>query len=233
MRILGIVGSCRPAAESGVYQLVARVLAATGGEHDILHLRGKRIGGCTACLGCVHDNVCVVEDDLRSLRETIVAADAYVIGAPNFYSGMNAVTHAFLERWFQFRHREGNLLWGKLAVIVGVGGVTGNPVIGDVERMLAYNFIEPVATVHAQGIASCFTCGYGATCKVGIRCLLHGEGVEVSPGERPPVDRQPYAVEAAMEAGTRLGARLRSGHDRAEVARRMQAQFMAKMQESA
>ena len=38
-------------------------------------------------------------------REKILAADAYVIGAPNFFSTLNATTHAFLERWYQFRHR--------------------------------------------------------------------------------------------------------------------------------
>ncbi|MBW1981157.1 MAG: flavodoxin family protein [Deltaproteobacteria bacterium] len=83
----------------------------------------KNIAGCITRLGSVKDNVCKVEDDLQPLREKIVAADAYVLGAPNYCSGLNAHTHAFLERWFQFRHQEGNLLWGKLGVAVGVGGM--------------------------------------------------------------------------------------------------------------
>ena len=94
----------------------------------MVSLRGKSISGCIACLGCVKDNICKVEDDLTPLRDAIVEADAFVFGAPNYYSTLSAISHAFLERWFQFRHREGNTLWGKLGVAVGVGvdGTTKN-----------------------------------------------------------------------------------------------------------
>jgi len=125
MKILGVVGSTRKSETSGVHTLVQTVLDHTGYKHDLVALRGKTISGCIACLGCVKDNICKVKDDLAELREKIVEADAYVIGAPNYYSTLNAVTHAFVERWFQFRHQEGNLLWGKLAVAVGVGGTSG------------------------------------------------------------------------------------------------------------
>jgi multimeric flavodoxin WrbA len=122
MKILGIVGSTRKRETSGVHTLVQTVLDHTGCTYDLVSLRGKNISGCIACLGCVKDNICKVKDDLAELRDAVVAADAYVIGAPNYYSTLNAVTHAFVERWFQFRHQEGNLLWGKLAVAVGVEG---------------------------------------------------------------------------------------------------------------
>ncbi len=126
MRLLGISGSARNETASGVHALVRTVLDATGLAYELVSLKGKTIKGCIACLGCVKDNVCKVKDDLEPLRDKIVEADAYVIGAPNYYSGMNALTHAFLERWFQFRHQEGSLLWGKLAVAVGVGGTDGH-----------------------------------------------------------------------------------------------------------
>ena len=111
MRLLGISGSARNETASGVHALVRTVLDATGLAYELVSLKGKTIKGCIACLGCVKDNVCKVKDDLEPLRDKIVEADAYVIGAPNYYSGMNALTHAFLERWFQFRHQEGSLLW--------------------------------------------------------------------------------------------------------------------------
>jgi multimeric flavodoxin WrbA len=81
------------------------------------------------------------------LREKIVQADAYVIGAPNYYSGLNATTHALLERWFQSRHQEGNSLWGKLGVAVGVGGTMGYFPAGEIQKLFLYNFIETVAKV--------------------------------------------------------------------------------------
>ena len=76
-------------------------------EKEFVLLAGKTILPCRACLGCVKDNVCGIDDDLRSLRERIVSADAYVIGAPNYFSVLNGQSHCFLERWYQFRHREG------------------------------------------------------------------------------------------------------------------------------
>jgi len=111
MMVLGICGSPRKEKKSGVYKLVNTVLEATGVDYEFVHLRKKQISGCIACLGCVKDNVCKVEDDLEPIRDKIIEADGYVIGAPNYYSGMNATTHAFLERWFQFRHQEGDLQW--------------------------------------------------------------------------------------------------------------------------
>jgi multimeric flavodoxin WrbA len=114
MKILGISGSPRKEKTSGVHKLVSTVLEATGLEYELVSLRKKNISGCIACLGCVKDNVCKVEDDLQPLRDKIVDADAFVIGAPNYYSGMNAATHALPEHWFQFRHQEEDLPWGKL-----------------------------------------------------------------------------------------------------------------------
>ena len=84
MKILGISGSPRQEETSGVAKLVHTVLEASGCEYDYVSLAGKKIGGCIACLGCVEDNVCKVQDDLTPLRELIVDADAYVIGAPNY-----------------------------------------------------------------------------------------------------------------------------------------------------
>ena len=228
MKVLGICGSPRKEGVSGTLKLVETVVQATGCDYEIISLRGKTISGCIACLGCVKDNVCKVEDDLLPLRERIVLADAYVIGSPNYYSGLSATTHAFLERWFQFRHQEGNILWGKLGVAVGVGGTMGQFAADEIEKFFLYNFIETVAKVTGQGAASCYSCGYGDTCKVGIPYFLHGEGVKISPATTPDVTRQPEVMEAAVAAGTLLGKRLREGHDRLMVTLKMQQVMMDK-----
>jgi len=233
MKILGIVGSSRKEGVSGVHQLVQTVLENTDHEYELVALRGKKIGGCIACLGCVKDNICKVNDDLSDLRPLIAEADAYVIGAPNYYSTLNALTHAFLERWFQFRHQEGDTLWGKLGVAVGVGGTSGNFPADDIEKFFLYNFIETVAKVSGQGAASCFSCGYGETCKVGVPTLLYGEGTKITEDMIPQVSKQPEVMEAAAAAGKKLGERLRNGHDRKTVTENMQQTLMKKFGESA
>lgn len=226
MNILGIVGSTRKSNISGVHKLVQTVLENTDCAYDLITLKGKKISGCIACLGCVEDNVCKVQDDLTEIRDQIVQADAYVIGAPNYYSGMNAITHAFMERWFQFRHQEGDALWGKLAVAVGVGGTTGRFPAYDLEKFFLYNFIETVSKVTGQGAASCFSCGYGATCKVGVPYVIYGESVKITEDMIPDVAKQPEVMQTAINAGKLLGRRLSENHDRKKVTQKMQQKMM-------
>ncbi len=233
MKILGVVGSGRKESVSGVHQLVTTVLENTNHDYTLVSLRGKKINGCIACLGCVKDNICKVQDDLTEIRSLIAEADAYVIGAPNYYSTFNAVTHAFLERWYQFRHQEGDTLWGKLGVAVGVGGTSGAFPADDIEKLFLYSFIETVAKVTGQGAASCFSCGFGETCKVGVPALLYGEGVKITADMIPQVTRQPEVMEAAAAAGQQLGERLRNGHDRQAVSQKMQQTLMQMFAESA
>jgi multimeric flavodoxin WrbA len=233
MRILGISGSPRTSQVSGVNKLVKTVLEATGCEYDLVSLRTKNIRGCIACLECVEDNICKVQDDLMPLRDKIVAAEAYVIGAPNYYSGINATTQALLERWFQFRHQAGNLLWGKLAVVVGVGGTSGQAPADTLEKYLAYNFIQTIAKVTAQGAASCFSCGFGETCPVGIPRMLHGDAVKITTDMVPEVTKQPETLQAAAAAGKLLGDRLRQGVDRQAVTETMMQAMLEKFKASA
>ncbi len=226
MKILGISGSSRDESVSGTYRLVKTVLENTGIDYELISLKGKNIAGCISCLKCAKNNVCSIKDDMYDLRGKIVEADAYVVGAPNFYNTLNALTHAFIERWYQFRHQAGDSLWGKLAVAVGVGGSNGDGPVNDLERFFMYSFIETVAMVSGQGAAACFTCGYGETCAVGIPRMVMGENVKITPDIIPDVSRQPELIKAAEDAGKLLGKRLKHGHDRKEVAAIIQKKMM-------
>jgi len=232
MKILGISGSPRKEGTSGVHAVVDAVLAATGMETEFISLRGKKISGCIACQGCVKDNVCKIDDDMTGLRGKLLEADAYVIGAPNYYSTLNVITHAFVERFFQFRHQTGNLLWGKLAVTVGVGGTCGQAPADALEQFLMYNFIETVDKVTGQGAASCYACGYGETCQVGIPAMIHGQGLKITPEMIPDVRRQPEVMAQAENAGKLLATRLSEGHDRSRVAGWVKDKMMAMMGEA-
>ena len=232
MKILGISGSSRGDQESGCHKLVETVLEASGCEYELVSLRGKKILGCTACLGCVENNICVLKDDMAQLREKFVEADAFVIAAPNFFGCMNAATHALLERLYQFRHREVDTLWGKLAVAIGVGGSDGLPVAEQIEGFMGYSFIETIAKVSGQGAACCFTCGYGETCKIGAIHMFFGPGTKITEDIIPAVEKQTEVMQAAVDAGKELGKRLSEGHDRTKVTAKMQQKMMEKYKES-
>ncbi len=207
MKVLGISGS--PRKDQSTDRLVKEVLSSVGVETEFISLSGKKIGPCIACLGCVEDNICKVKDDMQSLRSKIEDADAYVIGAANYYSMLNGLSHCFLERFYQFRHREGKTVAGKLGVAVGVGGGDGDAVVGNIKTFFEYNQIECVGTVAGQGVASCFTCGYGETCKVGAIHMFFDPGTKISPEITPDLDKQPDILKAAQELGRKLGERLK------------------------
>lgn len=208
MKVLGISGS--PREDETTSKLVREVLRGVECEKEFVSLSGLQIGPCTACLRCVRDNVCKVHDDMEELREKIVAADAYVIGAANYYGVLNGLAHCFLERFYQFRHREGKCVAGKLGVAVGVGGSSGEPVTENIRTFFQYNQIECLGEVTAQGAASCFRCGYGETCKVGAIHNSFGPGAKITPEITPDILKQPDKIESAQALGRMLSGRLRN-----------------------
>ncbi|HDZ21852.1 hypothetical protein LCGC14_0225810 [marine sediment metagenome] len=208
MNVLGV--SCSPRKDATTERLVKEVLAGVdGADTEFVSLAGKKIGPCIACLGCVKDNVCVLKDDLADLRGKIVNADAYVIGGANYFSGLNGLGRCFLERWYQFRHREGKSVAGKVGVAVGVGGGDPKPVIEDIRTFFQYNQVECLADVVAQGAASCFVCGYGETCTVGAIHMFFGPGTKITDDIIPSLDKQPESLAAARAAGKALSDRLK------------------------
>ena len=174
MRVLGI--SCSPRQGGTTDRLVREVLEGVEGFTEFVSLSGRRIGPCIACLGCVADNVCKVRDDMGDLRPKIAEADALVIGAPNYFDILNGLAHCFLERFYQFRHQEGDAMHGKLGIAVGVGAGKPDSAVQGIEKFFAYNRIEPIGSVTAKGPASCFNCGNGETCKAGAIHMSYGPG---------------------------------------------------------
>ncbi|MBU2538052.1 MAG: flavodoxin family protein [Proteobacteria bacterium] len=204
MKILGISGSPRRGKTTD--RLVKEVLGAANCETEFISLAGKKIAPCSACLACVPDNRCKIPDDMAALREKILSADAYVFGAPNYFSTLNSLTHCFLERLCQFRHRSGSALAGKYAAIVSIGGITPELPAQVMEAMLPYYQIKHVGTVTAQGAASCFTCGQGESCSVGAVSILLGPGQKITPENTPDLAKQPEKIQEARLLGKKIEA---------------------------
>lgn len=206
MKILGISGS--PRIGKTTDRLVKEVLNATNCETEFISLAGKKIAPCCACLACASDNLCKTKDDMAWLREKILDADAYVIGAPNYFSTLNSLTHCFLERLCQFRHRSCSALAGKFAAIVSVGGIEPEIPAKVIAAMLPYYQIQHVGTVTAQGAASCFTCGYGEHCSAGAVSILLGPGQKITEETIPDLSRQPKKIQEAQMLGRKIAASL-------------------------
>jgi len=172
MTVLGISASGRPKGITS--QAVKAVLEATDAPTTYISLAGKQINGCRGCTQCASDNRCVVQDDWQAIGDEMLAADAIVFGAPNYYGTINALGHACLERTFCFRHREVFSLAGKLGVVVTVDDERNGPVFGYIQRLMRSNLMPIVGTVRAEGYGQCYTCGFGADCAVGSVVGQHG-----------------------------------------------------------
>ena len=98
-KIVGI--SCSPRAEAFTSNLVKEILAGTGEETEFISLAGKEIKPCRACLMCVNDNICKQDDAWSKFQSKLLQAEALVIGAPNYYGGINSLAHIFLERFYK------------------------------------------------------------------------------------------------------------------------------------
>ena len=218
MKILAISGSPRVKERSSTLKLVTAVAENTGVDFDLVSLAGKKIQGCIGCMGCADDNVCKLKDDLTPLREKIVSADAYILGGCNFFSTLNGSMHCFLERWYQFRHREQSDLWGKPAVIVSVGGAKTDPVAKVLSQFCMYNLIQVVDRIKGYGANGCYYCGYGETCKVGAVVAKYGEGFKITEESIPAVEKDGACMKDAYRAGRNLGQILKAGHDRGQAA---------------
>lgn len=94
-------------------ELVKNILKNSGEPFEYVSLKGKNIMGCQGCLACAGDTICVQNDDWAEIRDKMFEANAVVFGAPNYYGTINAVGHAFLERTFSLRHRNGFALFRK------------------------------------------------------------------------------------------------------------------------
>jgi len=209
MEILGISASGRP--EGTVQEAVLAVLEATGRPYDFLSLSGKTILGCQGCVGCGATNRCALQDDWTEIGEKMLAADAIVFGAPNYYASINALGHACLERTFCFRHREAFKLAGTLGVAVGVGaGPDRSPVVDFIRKAFTSNLMPLVGTVTAMGQTQCYTCGFGEDCAAGGVVARHGFVECIDPDILPPrFAAQPDAVLQAKKVGKMLGSILR------------------------
>jgi len=206
VKVLGISGSPRPNANTA--GLVKAVLAGCNVSTQFITLAGLRIEPCKSCLGCKDTNECVIDDDHSVLRKELLNANALVIGAPNYHNMINGLMHCFLERFYQFRHRERNLLAGKLGVAVGVGGSKAEPVIQQILAFFQFYRIESVGSVSAQGVARCFDCGYGEWCRSGAIIKAWGADQDLAK-IRPSLDKQPDSLKEAFELGKRISARLK------------------------
>lgn len=162
MQVIGISGS--PTKNSNTDKLVKAILDATGLETEFIKLSELNIGPCTACMGCVYTNECILDDDFKEVGKKVLKADALVVGSPTYYGTASAFTKAFMERLYAFRHIK-LLTRGKVGAAVAVGVAAEKGVAEWLGNLMRFDGMDVVGTITAKGTPCCFVCGPGETCE--------------------------------------------------------------------
>lgn len=194
--ILGISGS--PRANGVTAAAVKKVLAECGGETEYISLAGKKINGCISCLGCIHDNRCIVSDDFPAIAEAMASADAIVFGAPNYYGTMNALSHCLWERCFCFRHRSEFVLKDIPIVIISTGYSSieeNNAVFKAMELFVLHNKMTQLNQLTIGAYSQCYDCACSKNCIDGNVVKKFGIVDRITPEMRPETfEQQPESI---------------------------------------
>jgi len=213
IEVLGISGS--PIENSNTDRLVRAVLDATGLECEFVKLSQINIRPCLACVRCVQDNICKVDDDFPELAEKIKTAGALIIGGYLPYKQIDGFTKALLERFWSLRHVT-NLLRGKLCATVitylspDAADITNRALavqLRDMERM------ELVGQLMIEGNIPCLTCGAGEDCEMSGLIKRHGRGAKSADHPYVRVEDQKEVWEEAIRIGRLIGERVRITKD--------------------
>jgi multimeric flavodoxin WrbA len=159
MKILGVVAS--PRRNGNTHILVSRILEgaeAEGAGTEILFLADLTIAECDGCHLCWQTNTCSRNDDMSSIYEKIIQADAIVFGTPVYWYGPTALMKAFIDRFVYFNcpaNRE--KISGKSAAIAvpfeEADPETAALVVAFFERSLAYLEMKLVGKIIVPGVS--------------------------------------------------------------------------------
>lgn len=101
MKALLINGS--PHAKGCTYTALSELkhtLEAEGIETELIHVGNQDVRGCIACGQCRKLGKCVFDDVVNEVATKLAEADAFVIGAPVYYSSPAGGAISFMDRLF-------------------------------------------------------------------------------------------------------------------------------------
>ena len=128
MKALGISGSPRVDGNSMLitgHALTA--MAEEGIETELISLAGLSILGCNACMACLKQERCIIEDDLMPIYEKMKAADGIIIATPVYFGSATALVKGLIERTGYIVRNSGGTFRGKVGgpiVVARRGGLT-------------------------------------------------------------------------------------------------------------
>jgi len=97
MRIIALVGSSR---RGNTYAMVESACHAINSECDVelIHLKDIKIRFCDGCLSCDKTGRCHIDDSMKDIIKSVVAADGLIIGTPARWSLLSGELKVLIDR---------------------------------------------------------------------------------------------------------------------------------------
>jgi len=173
--VLGFSSS--PIVGGNVDRMVQYILDQNTQKSDFINLTTLSYSPCRACAHlCAHDNLCKLDDDLKSFYPKLMEADAIVLGTPSYFDNLNGFMTVFLERLWALRHQRFPLE-DKPFVVVASGGLDSpqQAIEAVKRRMTSYRAVFAGSVAFKSTILPCFKCGFGKVCGIGGSQTVYGE----------------------------------------------------------
>ena len=128
MKALLVNGSPRPnGCTFTALTELRNTLESEGIEVELIHVGNKNIRGCIACRKCASTGKCVFDDIVNEVAPMLAAADAFVIGAPVYFSSPAGGAISFMDRlFFSTLHTDKTMKVGAAVVTCRRGGNTAS-----------------------------------------------------------------------------------------------------------
>lgn len=105
---------------------------------------------CTGCIQCFISGNCVMDfkDDMREIREKMMAADCIIMGSPVYFHAVSGNMKKFMDRLSYWTHTME--LTGKLGIVIATSGGNGLSYVSEyLNKFMDYLGIVNVGIVEA------------------------------------------------------------------------------------
>jgi multimeric flavodoxin WrbA len=166
-----------------------------GARTEKFMLQKIQMGYCIGCRKCKepgYQKICVLKDDMSSMYQKIIDADALIIGFPVYTGRECAQLSTFLDRWDGYERYmlTSSLTPGRVAMVIGTWGYPYSDTYDHViESIVSTLYLHKVETVEA--LSAC-----------GFEGILHG----LDEHNRGVIAQHPKQLKKAFDAGKALVA---------------------------
>lgn len=145
--ILGLCGSPRRQATEHVLGVAIGMLEERGLETCVWTVRGKQVGFCVHCDGCLGGGGCIIQDDVQEVYPLLREAEGLMIASPVYNGGVSAQIKAVMDRTRALLASDPDALRGKPGMAIAVGGDRAGGQELALQQISTYYTINGVLTV--------------------------------------------------------------------------------------